>query len=67
MLCRCGYEVNVRRIYRLYAEAELAVQRHKRKRLVCDPLASARLLCANQDWAIDFILTGLRSGERCVS
>ncbi len=55
VLCRRGHEVNVKRIYRLYSEAGLTVRRRRRKRLVRDPLASTRLLRANQEWAMDFI------------
>ncbi len=55
--------VNVKRIYRLYTEAGLAVRRRRRKRLARDPLASARLLRANQEWAMDFIVDGLANGR----
>jgi putative transposase len=58
-----GHEVNVKRIYPLYLEAGLAVWRRKRKRLVRDPLASARLLRANQEWARDFVVNGLANGR----
>jgi putative transposase len=63
LLNRHGHEVNVKRIYRLYTEAGLAVRRKRRKRLVRDPLASARLLRANQEWAMDFIVDGLANGR----
>ena len=63
VLCRRGHEVNVKRIYRLYSEAGLTVRRRRRKRLVRDPLASTRLLRANQEWAMDFIVDGLASGR----
>jgi putative transposase len=61
ILERRGQVVNVKRIYRLYSEAGLAVRR--RKRLVRDPLASARLTRANQEWAMDFIVDGLANGR----
>jgi len=63
LLSRQGFMVNVKRVYRLYAEAGLAVRRRKRKRLLRDPLASARLLRANQEWAMDFIVDGLANGR----
>ena len=63
VLCRRGHEVNVKRVYRLYSEAGLAVRRRRRKRLVRDPLASARLLRVNQEWAMDFIVDGLANGR----
>ncbi|MGC1294879.1 MAG: hypothetical protein WA869_07545, partial [Alloacidobacterium sp.] len=52
-----------KRIYRLYTEAGLAVRRRRRQRLARDPLASARLLRANQEWAMDFIVDGLANGR----
>jgi putative transposase len=54
LLERRGHEVNVKRVYRLYAEEGLAVRRRKRKRLVRDPLAVSRLVRMNQEWAMDF-------------
>jgi putative transposase len=58
-----GQAVNVKRVYRLYVEAGLAVRRRRRKRLVRDPLASARLTRPNQEWAMDFIVDGLANGR----
>ena len=49
ILERRGQAVNVKRIYRLYTETGLAVRRRRRKRLVRDPLASARLTRPNQE------------------
>jgi len=63
ILERRGERVNVKRIYRLYTEAGLAVRRRRRKRLVRDPLASARLTRPNQEWAMDFIVDGLANGR----
>jgi putative transposase len=63
ILERRGEAVNVKRIYRLYTEAGLAVRRRRRKRLARDPLACARLLRANQEWAMDFIVDGLANGR----
>jgi putative transposase len=42
--------VNVKRVYRLYAEEGLAVRRRKRKRLP-------------REWAMDFIIDGLATGR----
>ena len=47
MLERRGHAVNVKRVYRLYAEQGLAVRR--RKRLVREQLIAARLIRANQE------------------
>ncbi len=63
LLERRGHEVNVKRVYRLYAEEGLAVRRRKRKRLVRDPLAVSRLVRMNQEWAMDFIVDGLANGR----
>jgi putative transposase len=58
ILERRGQAVN-----RLYVEAGLMVRRRRRKRLVRDPLASARLTRPNQEWAMDFIVDGLANGR----
>ena len=63
LLSRRGYEVNVKRIYRLYVEERLMVRRKRRKRLVRDRAAEPRLTEANQEWAMDFIVDGLATGR----
>jgi putative transposase len=63
LLSRRGYEVNVKRIYRLYVEERLMVRRKRRKRLVRDRAAESRLTGANQEWALDFIVDGLATGR----
>ena len=63
LLERRGHEVNVKRIYRLYAEEGLAVRRRKRKRLVRDRALEPRLIRPNQEWAMDFIIDGLATGR----
>jgi putative transposase len=63
VLERRGQAVNVKRVYRLYAEEGLAVRRRRRKRLVRDRAAEARLTHANQEWAMDFIVDGLANGR----
>jgi len=63
VLERRGQAVNVKRVYRLYTEAGLAVRRRRRKRLVRDRFADARLVRANQEWAMDFIVDGLANGR----
>ena len=63
LLERRGYEVNVKRVYRLYAEEGLAVRRKKRKRLVWDRALEPRLARPNQEWAMDFIVDGLATGR----
>ena len=51
--------MNVKRIYRLYTEAGLTVRGRRAQAAARDPQASARLLRANQEWAMDFIADGL--------
>ena len=63
LLERRGHEVNVKRVYRLYAEEGLAVRRRKRKRLVRDRALEPRLIRPNQEWAMDFIIDGLATGR----
>jgi putative transposase len=54
LLERRGHEVNVKRVYRLYAKEGLAVRRRKRKRLVLDRALEPRPIRPNQEWAMDF-------------
>ena len=63
VLERRGERVNVKRVYRLYAEEGLAVRRRRRKRLVRERTAEPRLIRANQEWAMDFIVDGLANGR----
>ena len=63
LLSRRGYEVNVKRVYRLYVEERLMVRRKKRKRLVRERAVEPQLTGANQEWAMDFIVDGLATGR----
>ncbi len=63
LLSRRCYEVNVKRVYRLYVEERLMVRRKRRKHLVRERTAEPRLTGANQEWAMDFIVDGLASGR----
>jgi putative transposase len=60
---RHGQAVNVKRVYRLYAAEGLAVRRRKRSWLVRDRATEPRLVRANQEWAMDFIVDGLANGR----
>ena len=46
-----------------YRRLHAILERRRRKRLVRDPLASARLTRPNQEWAMDFIVDGLANGR----
>jgi putative transposase len=61
LLSRRGHVVNVKRVYRLYLEEGLSVRR--KKRLARDRAAEPRLVRANQEWAMDFIVDGLATGR----
>jgi len=63
LLTRRGFEVNVKRVHRLYVEEGLAVRRRRRKRLVRERVVEARLIRANQEWAMDFIVDSLATGR----
>ena len=63
VLERRGQAVNVKRIYRLYAEEGLAVRRRRRKRLMRERVGEVQLIRANQEWAMDFIVDGLANGR----
>jgi len=63
ILTRRGWEVNVKRIYRLYREEGLMVRRLKRKRLTRDRTTDSILSRPNQEWALDFVSDALASGR----
>jgi putative transposase len=63
VLSRRGRNVNVKRVYRLYGQAHLAVRRLKRKRLQRTAPVNALLFAANQEWALDFVCDGVASGR----
>lgn len=58
-----GFNVNVKRVYRLYRQEHLAVRRLRRKRLVRPAAASVQLTAVNQEWAMDFVADGLANGR----
>jgi putative transposase len=63
LLNRRGYEVNAKRVYRLYVEERLMVRRRRRKRLVRERAVEPRLTGANPEWAMDFLVDGLTTGR----
>ena len=63
MLSRRGWEVNVKRIYRLYREEGLMVRRLRRKRVTRERSADTLLSTPNQEWALDFVSDALASGR----
>ena len=64
-LRREGWEVNRKRVYRLYREAGLAVRRRKRKRIgVVERKSLPKPTAANVSWSMDFVADGLIGGRR---
>ncbi|HVT95654.1 MAG TPA: IS3 family transposase [Bryobacteraceae bacterium] len=63
LLTKRGHNVNVKRVYRLYRQAHLAVRRLKRKRLNRTAPVSTMLIARNQEWALDFVSDGIASGR----
>ena len=65
MLRREGVEVNVKRVYRLYRAADLAVRRRKRRKgLAVEREALVSPECSNEVWSMDFVMDALSSGRR---
>ena len=65
LLRREGWEINHKRVYRLYTQEGLSVRVQKRKKLVSKgrvPLPRPRK--ANELWSMDFMADQLSSGER---
>lgn len=63
LLERQGYQVNHKRLYRIYREEHLAVRRLKRKRVSRAPVPIANLSAANQEWSMDFVADALATGR----
>ena len=64
-LRREGWQVNRKRVYRLYRELGLAVRRRKRKRIgMVERRPLPKPSAANQSWSMDFISDGLADGRR---
>jgi len=60
---RKGWDVDAKRIHRLYREEGLAVRRLRRKRTVRATPAESRVTAANQEWALDFVHDSVASGR----
>jgi putative transposase len=66
LLKREGWEVNSKRVYRIYVEEKLVVRRRRRRRRIC---AQARALLspptrANETWTMDFLHDALACGRK---
>ena len=58
-----GEHVSLKRVFRVYREAGLAVRRKARKRLVREGSPRPALTAANQEWAADFAHDAMASGR----
>jgi putative transposase len=64
-LRREGWQVNRKRVYRLYRDAGLAVRRRKRKRIgLVERKPLPKPVAANISWSMDFVSDGLADGRR---
>ena len=64
-LRREGWQVNRKRVYRLYRDAGLAVRRRKRKRIgLFERKPLPMPTSANVSWSMDFVADGLIGGRR---
>lgn len=64
MLRRQGWEVNRKRVYRLYREGGLGVRRRSRKRVSMGRHAPAVPLRPNEVWTMDFMHDALAGGRK---
>jgi putative transposase len=65
LLRREGYELNHKRVYRLYSDAGLAVKRRRKRKGVAverEPLLLPE--APDQVWSMDFVMDALSSGRR---
>jgi putative transposase len=59
-----GWQVNHKRVDRLYAEAQLQIRRRKRKKVpLGDRQPLIRPLAANEVWSMDFVFDRIASGR----
>jgi putative transposase len=63
LLIRQGWEVDVKRVHRLYKTEGLMVRRLKRKRLTTAIPLNPLLVRPNQEWAMDFVSDALTPGR----
>ena len=65
MLRREGWQVNHKKVYRIYSEEHLAVRRKKRKKLCSMPRQPLALPEAiNERWSMDFVSDALSDGRK---
>ena len=63
LLVRQDWQVDVKRVHRLYKAEGLMVRRLKRKRLTGTATSNPLLVRPNQEWAMDFVSDALTTGR----
>lgn len=64
LLCREGWQINRKRVYRVYRELNLAVRRKKRKRVAqANRLPRVMPIAPDIQWSLDFMRDTLSSGR----
>jgi len=63
LLVRQGWEVDVKRIHRLYKAEGMLVRQLKRKRISRPVAVNPLLARPNQEWAMDFVSDALATGR----
>ena len=65
LLCREGWKVNRKKVYRLYREEKLAVRKRGRRKRALGSRAPLTVPAApNERWSLDFISDALTNGQR---
>ncbi len=65
LLCREGWRINRKRVYRVYHAADLMVRRRKRKRIAgVERQLKVTAFAPNQSWSMDFVSDGFIDGRR---
>jgi putative transposase len=64
LLCREGWVVNHKRIYRLYREEQLSVRKRSRKRVARERCPLPAPTGPNQRWSLDFVSDALSWGRK---
>ena len=64
LLCREGWLVNHKRVYRIYREEALSVRKRSRKRVARERCPMPQLTAPNQRWALDFVADSLKRQRR---
>jgi putative transposase len=66
LLLREGWQINHKRVYRLYKDAGLSIRPHQKRKSQKSPIRLARenIERVNQCWSMDFMIDALHDGRR---